>query len=246
MTDSLISREVIQKLDERSVEEHTRDHYRDLFRLYRGVFVDIDSGEVSLGNRDEGNYITIEEDGTLVFNGNATVFDDLQVGLNNLAKGATAPTDRTYDHGTGGIAYPVLGFAKNEYIWFDVQTSHSMKLSTVLNVHLHFVLPNTITIGHKIVWQLDVMYAAVDGTWTVPVGSPYTATHTVAANDDTTGRILDIADIPAVNTTVSTLYKCRLTRIDGTATEYASECYLEFIDCHYEKDTAGSRTEYSK
>jgi hypothetical protein len=51
MTDSLISREVIQKLDERSVEEHIRDHYRDIWRLYQGMFVDVDTGDVSfLGN----------------------------------------------------------------------------------------------------------------------------------------------------------------------------------------------------
>lgn len=64
----------------------------------------------------------------------------------------------------------------------------------------------------------------------------------MAANDNTTSRFLSLAVIPAVNTTVSTMYKCRLTRIDGTATEYASEVYLEYIDGHYERDTLGSKT----
>jgi hypothetical protein len=69
------------------------------------------------------------------------MYDDLQVGINNIAKGASAPTDRTYNHGiAGGIAYPVLGFSKNNYIWFDVQTSHTMKLSTPLECHIHFIL----------------------------------------------------------------------------------------------------------
>lgn len=171
-----------------------------------------------------------------------TVYEDLQVSMNNIAKGASAPTDRTYAHGVGsGIAYPVLGFAKDNYIWFDIQSSHTMKISTVLDCHIHFVLPNTTTIGHKIVWQLDVIAASLDGTWAVPAGSPYTATHTVASGDDTSHRTLSIGNIAAVNTTVSTVYKCKLTRIDGTATEYASEVYLEFVDCHYQKDTVGSR-----
>lgn len=174
-------------------------------------------------------------------------YEDLQVSMNNIAKGASAPADRTYAHGVGGgIAYPVLGFAKGNYIWFDVQTAHSTKLNTVLDCHIHFVLPNTTTVGHKIVWQLDVIAAGVDGTWNVPSGSPYTATHTVAANDDTQHRLLALADIASSNTTVSTIYKCKLTRIDGTATEYASEVYLEYVDCHYQMDTLGSFDETEK
>lgn len=170
------------------------------------------------------------------------VYEDLQVSINNIAKGASAPTDRYYAHGVGsGIAYPVLGFAKGNYIWFDVQTSHAMKLNTALECHIHFVLPNTTSVGHKIVWQLDVIAAAINGTWAVPSGSPYTVTHTVATGDDTSHRILSFGNIAAVNSTVSTVYKCKLTRIDGEATEYASEAYLEFVDCHYQKDTMGSR-----
>jgi len=193
------------------------------------------------------NYAEFEADGTLKFVGNATVFDDLQGAAYALQKGVTAPTDRLYAHGVGGgIAYPVLGFAKNDYIWMDFQTQHSMKLNTALEVHMHFVLPNTTTIGHKIVWQLDVLVSGIGGTWAVPAGSPFTATHTVAADDNTKHRYMNITDIPASNTTVSSVYKMKLTRIDGTATEYGSEVYVEYLDCHFEKDTIGSREEASK
>ena len=48
MTDNLTSREILHELkDNRSVEEQLRDHYRDLWRLYQGVFVDVDSGTIT-------------------------------------------------------------------------------------------------------------------------------------------------------------------------------------------------------
>jgi len=176
------------------------------------------------------------------------VYDDMQINVGRVRfPGPADPSWTSYNHGIGGgIAFDVLGFRKNDYIEFDVQTSHSMKLNTTFDVHMHFILPNTTTIGHKIVWQVDVIAAGIDGTYAVPTGSPFTATHTVAANDDTNHRLLGLANIPAVNTTVSTIYTIRLTRIDGTATEYASNAYVKYIDCHFRKDTLGSLTEGSK
>lgn len=211
---------------------------------YEGAIKDLDMGEHGV-NATEDLTITCGDNKTVVID--KVVYEDLQVSINNISKGASAPTDRFYDHGiASGVAFPVLGFAKGNYVWFDVQTSHSMKLNTVLDNHIHFVLPDTTNIGDKIVWQLDVVVAGIGETWAVPTGSPFTSTHTVAADDNTKHRLLEIGDIPASNSTVSTVYKCKLTRIDGTATEYASEVYLEFTDCHYQKDTIGSRQEGAK
>ncbi len=66
------------------------------------------------------------------------------------------------------------------------------------------------------------------------------------ANDDTYHRVLGIADIDASNDTISTVYKCRLERIAASSNEYGSEVYLIFTDCHFQKDTPGSRQETSK
>ena len=179
---------------------------------------------------------------------NQPVYDDLQVSISNIrVPAANAPTERLYNHGIGGgVTFPVLGFAVNDYIYFDVQTNHACKLNTVLENHMHFILPNTTNIGDKFQWQLDVIAAAVDVAFAVPTGSPFTAEHTIVASDDTHHRIMDIADIPAVNSTVSTLYSCVLTRIAASANEYASEVYVKFNDCHQLINTLGSRQEYTK
>jgi hypothetical protein len=175
------------------------------------------------------------------------VYEDLQVSIRNIKPGGTAPTARTYAYGIGGgIAYPTLGFAVGDFVWFDVQTRHAMQLNQILDNHIHFILPNTTNIGDKFQFQLDVIAAGIDTQWAVPAGSPYTGEHTVAANDNTYHRLLEVADIAASNDTVSTLYKCRLERIAATSNEYGSEVYIEFTDCHYPKDTLGSRQEDTK
>ena len=171
-------------------------------------------------------------------------YEDLQVGISNIKKPTSgSPTDRLYAFGiVAGITYPVLGFAVNQYIYFDVQTQHSMELNTVLNNHIHFTTPNTTTIGNKFQFQLDVIAAGQDTQWAVPAGSPYSGEHTIAANDSTYARLLDVAEIAASNDTVSTLYKCVLTRIAASTNEYGSEVYVSFNDCHFIKNGVGSLT----
>jgi len=120
-----------------------------------------------------------------------------------------------------------------------------MKLNSVLDLHIHYVLPSE-DVGKKIKFQLDVIAAGIHGTWAVPTGSPFTREHTIIAGEATKHNLLDICDIPAVNTTVSSIYTCELTRIAVSSDEYSGEVYVKYIDCHYEKDSLGSASETSK
>jgi hypothetical protein len=174
------------------------------------------------------------------------VYDDMQVGISNIRVPASNfPTERLFAHGIGGgVTFPSLGFAVNDYLYFDIQSSHSMKLSTIMDSHIHYCTPTDGSgTPDRFQFQLDVIAAPIDGTYAVPSGSPYTAEHTIAADYTTLHKLFEIADIAAINTTVSTLYKCKLTRIAATQDEYAGEVYVDFIDSHYQKDTVGSRIE---
>ena len=175
------------------------------------------------------------------------VYEDLQVSISNVkVPTSRAPTERLYNHGiVGGVTFPVLGFALNEYIYFDVQTSHSMKLNTVLDNHIHFMTPTDGT-GDRFKFQLDVIASGIGGSWAVPTGSPFTPEHIITADYSNKHELFEIADIPAANTTVSSIYSCKLTRIAATTDEYSGEIYIKFSDCHYQKNTMGSRSEGSK
>ncbi len=203
------------------------------------------NGVVHIG--DGTNELQIEVDGTIRFINNATVYEDLQISISNIRIPASnAPTQRLYNHGIGGgVTFPVLGFALNEFFFFDTQAPHSMELSTVLDNHIHYMTPTDGT-GKKFKFQLDVITAVVNGNWAVPSGSPFTKEVSMIADLSNKHKKEIIADIPAVNTTVSTVYSCRLERIDASSDEYGSEIYIKFNDGHFRKDTVGSRTELDK
>jgi len=177
------------------------------------------------------------------------VYEDIQVSISNIRiPAANAPTERLYNHGIGGgVTFPVLGFAVNEYFYFDLQTSHSMKLNTILDNHIHFMTPTDgSATPDRFQFQLDVIAAGIGGNWAVPTGSPFTSEHIISADYTNSHELMEIADIPSVNTTVSTIYKCKLTRIAATQDEYGGEVYVEFTDSHYQKNTLGSRQEGAK
>lgn len=174
------------------------------------------------------------------------VYDDLQVSLGRVRLGSSAPTWRTYNHGIGGgITFDVLGFAVGNEIFFDIQTRHSMKLNTILENHIHYTTPNDGT-NKKFKFQLDVIAAEINGNWAVSSGSPFTKEETMTEDCSNKHCYLDLTDIPSVNSTVSTIYKCKLTRIAASADEYSGEIYLQFNDSHFQKDTIGSLNENSK
>ena len=174
-------------------------------------------------------------------------WDDLLVSIDNVKlPPANAPTWRDWNYNiSGGVTYPTLGFALNDYVYFTIQTSHQMVLNSVLDQHIHYSVPTDGT-GDSFKFQLDVICAGIGSAWAKPTESPWTKE--VLMGSDYTGihNLEDIADIDGCNTTVSTLYKCKLTRVAVTGLEYAGEVYIDFADCHYQKDTIGSRQEGAK
>lgn len=203
--------------------------------------------ERKFGDIAGGNYSMFESDGTMVMVGDAIAYDDIQVSLSSAKRPASSsPTWRTYNFGiAGGIDFAVLGFAVGDYLDFYIQTSHSMKLNSILDNHIHGTLPSNST-GDKIKWQLDVIAAGIGEAWAVPTGSPFTSEKTLSGTEANKHNLFELADIPAVNTTVSSAYICRMTRIAASSDDYSPEVYLIFNDSHYQKDTIGSRLETSK
>lgn len=192
------------------------------------------------------NNATFDSNGFMTLAGSAMAWDDLQVDTATVKLPAVnSPTWREWAFGIGGgVTYPILGFDLNNYIDYRAQTSHSMKLNTYLHQHCHYSTP-TNAAGKKIKFQLDVVVAGVDEAFSVPAGSPYTYEFSLSGSESGKHKLFEIGEIPG-NTTVSTIYQCKLTRIPASSNDYAGEVYLMFNDGHYQKDEIGSDTEYAK
>ena len=194
-----------------------------------------------MGVIEGDGYSHFEADGTLVFENDAIVYDDIQVFVSlGRVPAANAPTWTTWDFGLGGMAFPVLGFGLNDYLDLYVQTSHSMKLNTLLENHIHWTIPSD-SATDKIKFQIEVISGAIGEDFAVPTGSPYSAEYTLDGTESAKHNYLDIGDIAAINSTVSSLYLIRLKRIAASASDYANDVYVLYSDCHYQKDTVGCR-----
>ena len=176
-----------------------------------------------------------------------TRWDDLQVAFSTAKlPAANAPTWATFDFNIGsGVAYNVLGFGVNDYVDFYVQTNHAQKLNFYIEDHIHWTVPSD-SLGDKFQFQLDVIAAGIGEDFAVPTGSPFTAEHTLDGTESGKHNYFDIADVPAFNTTVSSLAICRFKRIAATSDEYGSDVYVIYNDFHVLKDDIGSRFEDRK
>ena len=200
-------------------------------------------GSYKIGN--EGNNSEFEEDGTLVFNGSATVWDDLRFPVGSVrGAGAFAPATTAYKDGI------ILAFdtgPNNESVQFIGQFPHSYKLESTIECHIHWTIPVSGAGGgaENVKWDLTYSWAAMGGSF--PGSSSATVTVDVQNLTADDHIYTDIVDIPGTGIdTVSSIIICSLTRDVGVANDYASDAYFLEADFHFEMDTVGSREEASK
>ena len=175
-----------------------------------------------------------------MFNGEATVWDDLQIGLSSVrVPAAGAPTWTAYK---GGYVLAFDG-TSTDIIYFEAEILHSYKEGTDLEFHIHYV-PEDNTAGN-VRWVFTHSWANEDAafpgetTETTIVATPeVTDQHTEATIDDITGT----------GKTISSVLICSLARTGGHGddTYNAKSIYLIHADFHFEMDTVGSREEETK
>lgn len=212
-------------------------------------FVDAGSEYIRMGDGGGTDYVEVEADGTLEFNGTATAWEDLRVPVSAVrVPGAKAPTWTAYS------ASQLLGFSyqavagNEEEIYFVAQVPHSYKEGSNITPHVHWV-PNEDTVDDPEVvrWGLEYEWINMDGT--------FAGTTTIYAEESMTDRAddhirTDFSAITGTGKTMSSMIVCRLFRNSSHENDtYDNGTALALLletDFHFEQDTVGSRAILTK
>lgn len=176
---------------------------------------------------------TFEADGTMVFNGAATVWEDINIDVSPLQTGGTAP-GFTSVNATG---IRVKSFAVDEDVDGSFEIPHSYKLGSDITCHLHFIPVNAPT-GTDYV-KFEVTYCITDGGSSVPIA---TTINTGEVAVDTQWKRYDVNMSSTLShATLGGQVIFKLKRVAATGDAFAGECGILTFGFHYEKDMEGSR-----
>ncbi len=185
---------------------------------------------------------------------NPAYWDDIRVPVTSTRKGASKMPGfgKILDNGSGsqGVFAELFSHSTEEELYFSVQLPHNWKQGSDLHAHVHWSPVTNGAAGEKVCWGLEYSIQEVHGVFPSTV---IAYNDTAALDEDLIAdkhyltEIVEI-DMSGVDS-VSPMLVCRVFR-DATGTggtdSYTNDAALLEFDFHYQIDTIGSRTEYTK
>ena len=211
------------------------------------MYID-NAGVTKIGDISNGNNTKIESDGTIVFEGEAEVWDDLRVSMDKGSSSASL----AYSPGesSGGQIWYFRDAKGLETLSFQVQLPHSYKEGPNIYPHLHWTPLNSGS--GNVEWNLDYTWVNYDST--TPLAFPSTTTSTIVETGPFTIRTHLITPLTTGNVgldgtgkKISSILICRLWRnSNNSADTYQNDAGLLSLDFHYQINTVGSRLPFLK
>lgn len=203
--------------------------------------IDVD-GKLTAGSQATGDKTEVELDGTTVFKGASTVWDDLVGSLIGRQLSSVAgKVDYNWDENTitmqpGGVITTI-----NDLIIFNYQYPHAAITDGSMRLHIHWEQPNSNQVEWTVDYRIQSNGSAKTTSWT-RVTANSTDDSAFPYVSGTLNQITSLAVIDLTGASLSATVQFRVARTDVTATDIEAV----FIDAHIERDTVGSRTEFSK
>lgn len=232
----------------------TFDSKKKTWKEFKGKdieFISADSSEYVVKMGSEKGSTNIKENGTILYEGDATVFDDITIPVtSSKSDGSKQPAfDFIRDNGMGshGIFTYWFDGETEEELFFTVQLPHKWKEGSDIFPHVHWIPPRNMD-STKVRWGLEYVWTNIGDTLTTtdiltndtPIPSiknPVAFQHTIT----------ELGVVSGKNKTISSMLVCRVFR-DAESDEdtFDDEVGLLQIDFHYEIDSDGSNEEYIK
>lgn len=187
---------------------------------------------------DGTNQTKIASDGTLTLEGTATAWDDLVFSAHAAKKGALDKPD--WDDTNVGLLFPQND--TSEYVQIICQMPHRWKAGSDIYPHVHYQRTSAGKPTFKIAYcWINIGDATATPTTVVELG-----TEVVTYTSGTIHQInKSAAAISGSGKTMSSILLIKLYRDDNTLAPSADSLVYQF-DIHYEVDSFGSSSEYTK
>lgn len=213
-------------------------------------YVTIATSQTITGQKKFGtevNNSTFEADGSLLFNGTATVYDDLLGDITQVTSVGTGVSLNTTESTLDYTAVANL----NDYVIVTYQLSHKWKLGTTIFPHIHWQQTSNAKPNWLIQYRWQKNGQAKTTAWTnfrCNINNAFTYV------SGTLNQIsYDTGIVPPAGYSLSDIIQFRVIRDTANASTvfagadpYTGVASITGIDIHFEQDTIGSRTEYTK
>ena len=232
---------------DKTIENRDDYSFKPLMTDFEGEFIRQRPGRplgMRIGDLSGGNFLKVEKDGTIEFNGNATVFKDINLGAAQLARPASSQpdTDEFKDEGGNDTGIETFAFAPGEKVSGSFEIQHDYKEGSDIAFHIHWQGIAAPSGTDKVKWQLIFTVAKTNETLDA------TTTIVIETNIDTQYQFKrsNFPTITGTNFKFEDQFLFQLSRVNASADEYAGDALIATVGIHYEVSTVGSRTVNTK
>lgn len=199
-------------------------------------------GEEAARFGDGTNRSAFERDGTLRFDGNATVFNDIFLPLDPKTTGAGKPTLRVF---SGAINQYTM--AVNDVTEIGAaEFLHDWKEGTPIEIHVHWATNGVDATARAVKWEVSYTWANRVGNGApeaFPAATVRSAETAIPANTvDKTHFRTSVTTFTPSGGKIGANIVMALKRIASTGTAPTNDPWVFMVGIHYEIDTIGSRT----
>ena len=210
------------------------------------IALDVANDILYLGGTTNG--VKIGKGGEFSLIGTATKFDDLRVEITARNTGQKAPTLSLWINGLYLYDFDNAAVASEKEVFFAIQLPHSWKEGSTIYPHAHWTPKTSGSAGQVVRWGLEYTIAKPSGQFgasTIIYGE------TIGVGDITQSDNHIITPIGAgivmTGMTLSSVIVGRLFRNSSHANDtYTGIAGGLSFDIHYEVDSLGSSSEYTK